>query len=49
MTVYALIASTSLTPVGCGLMGKKQPLPHETTTSYRDNYGLRIEYPEVAE
>ncbi len=49
--VCALIASTSIAQFGgCGLLSKfVPPGKHDTRTSYHDNYGLRIEYPEVAE
>ena len=48
--ICALIASTGIAATaGCGLMQKIKPGPNDTTESYHDNYGLRIEYPEVAE
>ncbi len=48
--IYTLIASTGIAvTAGCGLIRKIPPGPHDTTKSYHDNYGLRIEYPEVAE
>lgn len=35
---------------GCGLLAKVVPPgKHDTTTSYHDNYGLRIEYPQISE
>lgn len=43
--VAMLIASTS----GCGVLDKVKPGPHDNTPSYHDDYGLRIEYPEVQE
>ena len=50
MLVCTLIASTSITTTpGCGSLKKLPSGPHETTKSYHDNYGLRIEYPEVAQ
>ena len=48
--IYALIASTGIAATsGCGLIRKIPAGPHDTTKSYHDNYGLRIEYPEVAQ
>jgi outer membrane protein TolC len=45
-----MIATTTIaTTPGCGLLKKIPDGPHETTKSYHDNYGLRIEYPEVAQ
>ena len=51
MWVSALIATTGIAPLsGCGLLSKVVPPgKHDTKASYHDNYGLRIEYPEVAE
>ncbi|TWT52523.1 putative outer membrane efflux protein MdtP [Rubripirellula amarantea] len=40
-----LIANTT----GCGMLDKVSPGPHDTKASYHDNYGLRIEYPQVQE
>lgn len=34
---------------GCGLMHRIPPGPHDTRTSYHDNYAMQIEYPEVAQ
>ncbi len=34
---------------GCGLIHRIPPGPHDTRTSYHDDYAMRIEYPEVAE
>ncbi len=45
-----MIVSTTLAPLGgCRLIRKIPPGPHDTTTSYHDDYGMRIEYPDVAE
>ena len=50
MLVCTLIVSTSIaTTPGCASLKKIPSGPHETTKSYHDNYGLRIEYPEVAQ
>ena len=49
--VHTLIASMAISPLsGCGVLAKVVPPgKHDTTTSYHDNYGLRIEYPQVTE
>lgn len=48
--ILALVASTGIaTTAGCGLIQKIKPGPHDTTDSYHDNYGMRIEYPEVTQ
>jgi len=48
--VYMLMATTILTTtLGCGLLKKIPPGQHDTKTSHHDNYGLRIEYPEVTQ
>ncbi len=50
MLVWTLIASSSIaTTPGCGWLKKIPAGPHDTTKSYHDNYGLKIEYPEVAQ
>ena len=51
LLVSALILSTGVAQLGgCGLLSKVVPPgKHDTRTSYHDNYGLRIEYPQVAE
>lgn len=51
LLTLALIASTGAFPFsGCGVLSKVVPASkHDTKMSYHDNYGLRIEYPEVAE
>ncbi len=45
VTLALLVAGQS----GCGLLDRIHPGPHDTKTSYHDNYAMRIEYPEVAE
>lgn len=50
MLTYLLAATMTLSSTGgCSLIKKITPGRHDTQTSYHDNYGLRIEYPEVAE
>jgi outer membrane protein TolC len=45
ITLAVLIAGQA----GCGLVHRIPPGPHDTRTSYHDNFAMRIEYPEVAE
>lgn len=48
ITSLCLIANTCLS--GCGIAHKWiPPGPHDTRQSYHDNYGMRIEYPQVAQ
>jgi outer membrane protein TolC len=45
----ALVASTGITAaIGCNQFRKLPDGPHDTKLSYHDNYGLRIEYPQVS-
>lgn len=43
--ICGLIASTS----GCSYLRKIPAGPHDNTPSFHDNYGMRIEYPQVTE
>ena len=48
ITSLCLIANTCLS--GCGIAHKWiPPGPHDTRQSYHDSYGMRIEYPQVAQ
>ncbi|MCO8121048.1 TolC family protein [Stieleria sp. TO1_6] len=42
-------ASTVPATLGCSILDRIGPGPHDTTTSYHQSEGLSIEYPEVAE
>ncbi len=42
-----LLAGMLISTGGCGLLDRVPKGPHDTTTSYHDNHGLEIEYPEV--
>tara|TARA_R110002049_G_scaffold285698_2_gene466810 strand:- start:18234 stop:20246 length:2013 start_codon:yes stop_codon:yes gene_type:complete len=44
-----MTGAVMVSSVGCGLLHKIPDGPHDTKTSYHDNFGMRIEYPEVAE
>ncbi|TWU55745.1 putative outer membrane efflux protein MdtP [Rubripirellula reticaptiva] len=45
-----LIAATGVISTGgCRQLDKLPDGPHDKTASYHDNYGMRIEYPQVAE
>ncbi|NNE00292.1 MAG: TolC family protein, partial [Pirellulaceae bacterium] len=43
----AILASLVAMTAGCGVLEKITPTPIESTPSYHDNHGLRIEYPQV--
>ena len=46
----ALMASTGIASLsGCGVLNRVKPGPRDNHTSYHDDYGVRIEYPEVQE
>ncbi len=48
--VYTLVVtSTIATTPGCRTLNKIPPSSHDTKKSYHDNYGLQIEYPQVAQ
>ncbi len=50
MLLAGLIGSTGLANFGgCHQLDKIPAGPHDQTASYHDNYGMRIEYPQVAE
>ncbi|TWU07699.1 TolC family protein [Stieleria varia] len=45
-----ILGVAAMTSTGCGLLDRAcKPGPHDTTTSYHDNVGLSIEYPQVHE
>jgi outer membrane protein TolC len=50
LIAHLLVISMTLSSTGgCSLIRKVSPGHHDTHASYHDDYGLRIEYPEVAE
>lgn len=49
MIVAVTMATTTVASTGCHVWDQLPAGPHDTTTSYHDNVGMSIEYPEVAE